>query len=151
MVDHNIFKIFIVSLSYDNRKKLCKLDVRRRPKSIGGPSHGHRLRAQKSVKTGHMCSCSLLLLLLLLHPFNGLFSRTTWISRYQKGKTSLDLNDATGDEVLGCIGISRTICKQSAPRSRQITTPTRHHWISTDRMRFFTPNQQSQSTKGKYV
>jgi len=31
-----------------------------------------------------------LLLLLLLHPFNGLFSRTTWISRYQKGKTSLD-------------------------------------------------------------
>ena len=25
-------------------------------------------------------------LLLLLHPFNGLFSRTTWISRYQKGK-----------------------------------------------------------------
>jgi len=30
------------------------------------------------------------LLLLLLHPFNGLFSRTTWVSRYQKGKTSLD-------------------------------------------------------------
>ena len=29
-------------------------------------------------------------LLLLLHPFNGLFSRTTWVSRYQKGKTSLD-------------------------------------------------------------
>jgi len=28
----------------------------------------------------------LLLLLLLLHPFNGLFSRTTWVSRHQKGK-----------------------------------------------------------------
>jgi len=27
----------------------------------------------------------------LLHPFNGLFSTTTWVSRYQKGKTSLDL------------------------------------------------------------
>jgi len=26
------------------------------------------------------------LLLLLLHPFNGLFSRTTWVSRHQKGK-----------------------------------------------------------------
>jgi len=25
------------------------------------------------------------------HPFNGLFSRTTSVSRYQKGKTSLDL------------------------------------------------------------
>ena len=24
--------------------------------------------------------------LLLLHPFNGLFSRTTWVSRHQKGK-----------------------------------------------------------------
>ena len=37
------------------------------------------------------------LLLLLLHPFNDLFSRTTWVSRYQKGKTSLDLNEARGD------------------------------------------------------
>ena len=36
----------------------------------------------------------LLLLLLLLHPFNGLFFRTTWVSRYQKGETSLDLNEA---------------------------------------------------------
>ena len=25
------------------------------------------------------------LLLLRLHPFNGLFSRTTWVSRHQKG------------------------------------------------------------------
>jgi len=33
--------------------------------------------------------------------FNGLFSRTTWVSRYQKGKTSLDLNEARGDGVLG--------------------------------------------------
>jgi len=38
-----------------------------------------------------------LLLLLLLHPFSGLFSGTTWVSRYQKGKTSLDLNEATAD------------------------------------------------------
>ena len=29
-----------------------------------------------------------------LHPFNGLFSRTTWVSRHQKGKTGLDLNGA---------------------------------------------------------
>jgi len=37
---------------------------------------------------------SLWLKALLLHPFNGLFSGTTWVSRYQKGKTSLDLNEA---------------------------------------------------------
>ena len=38
---------------------------------------------------------------LLLHPLNSFFSRTTWISRYQKGKTSPDLNDARDDGVLG--------------------------------------------------
>jgi len=43
----------------------------------------------------------LLLLLLLLHLFNDLFSRTTWVSRYQKGKTSLDLNEARDDGVWG--------------------------------------------------
>jgi len=30
--------------------------------------------------------CQLLLLLLLLHPFNGLFPRTTWVNRHQKGE-----------------------------------------------------------------
>jgi len=28
------------------------------------------------------------------NPFNGLFSRTTWVSRHQKGKTFLELNEA---------------------------------------------------------
>ena len=51
------------------------------------------------------------LLLLLLHLFNDLFSRTTWVSRYQKGKTCLDLNEARDDGVWGCSGISWTICK----------------------------------------
>ena len=87
--------------------------------------------------------------LLLLHLFNGLFSRTTWVSRYQKGKSSLDLNEARHDEVLGCSGISWTICKQSAPRSRQITTPTPHHSIFTRRMLILTPKQQCQSTEGR--
>jgi len=40
-----------------------------------------------------------LTLLLLLHPFNSLFSRTTCVSRYQTGKTSLDLNEARDDGV----------------------------------------------------
>jgi len=29
------------------------------------------------------------------HPFNGPFSGTTWVSRYQKGKTNLDFTEAT--------------------------------------------------------
>jgi len=86
-----------------------------------------------------------------LHPFNGLFSRTTWLSRHQKGKTSLDLNKARNDGVLGCSGIRWTMCKQSAPRFRQITTPTPHHLIFTGRMLYLTPDQQSQSTEGSSI
>ena len=47
-------------------------------------------------------------------------------------------------------GIIRTICKQSAPCSRQITTSTPHHSIFTGRMLFLMPNQQCQSTEGNY-
>ena len=32
------------------------------------------------------------------HPFNGPFSGTTWVSRYQKGKTNLDFTEATDSE-----------------------------------------------------
>jgi len=83
-----------------------------------------------------------------VRPFNSLFSRTTWISQHQKGQTSLDLNKARDYGVWGCSDISWTICKQSAPRSRQITTPTPNHSIFTGRMPFLTPNQQCQSTEG---
>jgi len=31
-------------------------------------------------------------------PFNGLFSRITWVSRYQKGKTNLDFTGARDSE-----------------------------------------------------
>jgi len=45
-------------------------------------------------------------------------------------------------------GISWTICKQSAACSTQITTPTPHHSIFTDRLLFLMPVQQCQSTEG---
>ena len=35
----------------------------------------------------------------ILQPFNGLFSRTTWVSRYQKGKTNLDFTGARDSEL----------------------------------------------------
>jgi len=73
--------------------------------------------------------------LLCTHPLNGLFSRTTWVSEYQKGKISLELNEARDDGILGCSGISWTIRKQSAPRCRPITTSS--------------VNQQCQSTEDK--
>ena len=59
------------------------------------------------------------------HPFNGPFSRTTRVSRYQKGKTNLDFTEARDSEwrwhQLG-------ICK-SAPRFRQKTMPAPHHSV----------------------
>jgi len=58
-----------------------------------------------------------------LHTFNGPFSETTQVSRYQKGKTNLDFTEA---REVSDRGISWAICK-SAPRSRRITTPAPHH------------------------
>ena len=55
----------------------------------------------------------------------------TLISRYRKGKIIPELNEAFRDgRVLGCSGIRWTICRQIAPCSRQITTPTPHHSLS---------------------
>jgi len=93
----------------------------------------------------------LIIILLLLHPFIGLFSRTTCVSRYQKGKTSLDFNEARYCRVLGCSGISWTICKQSAPRFRQITNTSLLDF--TGLMLFLTPKSvqalKAKSTEGK--
>ena len=102
---------------------------------------------------------SLLQALELPNPFNRLFSMTIWVScdiKYQsinqagtsKSKNSLDFNGTKDDWILGCNNISWTICKQSAPRCRQITTLTPHHSMFTGRVLFLMPNQQRQSTVG---
>ena len=49
------------------------------------------------------------------HTFNGPFCGTTQVSQYQKGKTNLDFTEARDSE--------------SAPCSRQITTPAPHHSV----------------------
>jgi len=46
----------------------------------------------------------------LLHLFNGLFSRTTRASWYQKGKTSLDLNEERNDRDLDAVDHMQTTC-----------------------------------------
>jgi len=42
-----------------------------------------------------------------LQPFNGLFSRTTWVSQYQIGKTNLDLLE---QETVSGSGINWALC-----------------------------------------
>jgi len=59
------------------------------------------------------------------HLFNGPFSGITQVSRYQKGKTYLDLTGASDSEWQWH---PRAICK-SASRSRQITMPTPHYSV----------------------
>jgi len=48
-------------------------------------------------------------------------------------------------------GISWTIYKSFAPRSRQITTPVPHHSVFTGRMPFRPPSEQRKSTGGRLV
>ena len=69
---------------------------------------------------------SIKLQLLLLHPFNGLFSRTTWVSQHQKGKPFWILLE---QEMMGWQWHQLVICKSFAPRSRQITMPVPHHSV----------------------
>jgi len=71
--------------------------------------------------------------------------------RYQKGKTSLDLNEARMMGFWDGSCISWTMSKQSAPRSRQITTPTPRQSTFTGRMLFLTPHQQRQSTESNVM
>ena len=51
-----------------------------------------RTRGNKFKLVQHHCHYD------ILQSFNGLFSRTTWVSRYQKGKTNLDFTGARDSE-----------------------------------------------------
>jgi len=47
----------------------------------------------------HLAELTLLLIELLLHLFNGHFSRTTWVSRHQKGIPFRNFTEAGDDGV----------------------------------------------------
>jgi len=77
----------------------------------------------------------------LLHPFNGLFSRTTWVSWNQKGKPFRILMKQ------GMMGWQwhqldhiQIICN---------SLQTDNHSVFTGWMPFLPPNQQQRSTEGK--
>jgi len=75
-------------------------------------------------------------------------SGTTWVSRYQKGKTrkvktNLDLLE---QEIVSGSGICWAICKSAPHPRQQCQHPTTQFF--TGRMPFLSPNQQRQSTEG---
>jgi len=88
-----------------------------------------------------------LLLLLLLHPFNGLFSRTTCLSWFQKGKTCLDLTEARW-RGFGMqwhqLDHMQTICTLLQTDNHTNTSSFKF----TDRALYLTPKQPCQSTEG---
>jgi len=89
----------------------------------------------------------LLLLLLLLHPFNDIFSRTTWVSRHQKGKP---FQISLTQEMMGWqwhqLDYMQITCASLQTDNHARTSRLN---IFTDQKPFLTPNQQRQSTEGK--
>ena len=77
-------------------------------------------------------------------PFNGLFSRTTWVSRYQKGKTNLDFTRARDSEWQWHQLGHMQACTSLQTDNHANTPPL----VFTGRMPFLPPNQQRQSTEG---
>ena len=57
------------------------------------------------------------------HPFNGPFSGTTQVSRYQKSKANLDFTEARDSEWQWHHLGRMQVC------TRQITTPALHHSV----------------------
>jgi len=82
------------------------------------------------------------------HPFNGPLSVTTWVSRYQKGTTSLDFTEARDSEwqwhqlrrLYVCISLQT-----------DNDASTHHSVFFTGRMPFLPPNQQRQGTEGMRI
>ena len=74
------------------------------------------------------------------HPFNGPFSRTTQVSRYQKGKTNLDFTEArdskvTCSETLGSLDM-RSVRYASGQTDRHTDRPAHCNTPLTYRRRY---------------
>jgi len=82
------------------------------------------------------------------HPFNGLFSRTTWVSRYQKRKTSLDFTELRDSEWQWHQLGHTQVCTSMQTDNHTSTPPLS---LFTGQMSFLPPNQQRQSTEGKVL
>ena len=71
------------------------------------------------------------------HPFNGPFSGTTQVSRYQKGKTNLDFTEATDSEwqwhqlehMQVCTSLQTDNHANTPPLSMGITPSVQHKYL----------------------
>ena len=79
-------------------------------------------------------------------PFNGPFSGTTRVSRYQKGKTDLDFTEARDSEWQWHQLGHMQVCTSPQTDNHANTPPLS---FFTGRMPFLPPNRQRQSTEGK--
>jgi len=79
------------------------------------------------------------------HPFNGPFSGTTQVSRYQTSKTNLDFTEARDSEwqwhPLGHMQVCTSLQTNNHTSTSLLS-------FFTGRMPFLLPNQQRQSTEG---
>jgi len=82
--------------------------------------------------------------LLLITTTTGLFSRTTWVSQYQKGKTNLAFTGERDSEWQSHQLGHMQVCT-SLQTDNHASTPL---LFFTGRMPFLPPNQQHQSTEG---
>ena len=80
-----------------------------------------------------------------IRPFNGPFSGTTQVSRYQKGKTNVDFTEATDSEWQWHQLNHMHVCISLQADNHAGTRPLK---IFTGQMPFLPPNQQRQSTEG---
>ena len=78
------------------------------------------------------------------HPFNGPFSGTTRVSRYQKGKTNLDFTEARDNEWQWHQLGHMQVCISLQTDNHASTPPLS---FFTGRMPFLPPNQQRHSTE----
>jgi len=73
------------------------------------------------------------------HPFNGPFSGTTQVSRYQEGKTNLDFTETRDSEwqwhELGHMQVCTLL-----QTDNHASIPPVHHSVFTGRMPFLLPN-----------
>ena len=89
-----------------------------------------------------MCALINKVLTSTLHTFNGPFSGTTQVSRYQKGKTNLDFTEARDSEWQWHQLGHMQVCTSLQADNHASTPPL----FFTGRMPFLPPNQQRQST-----
>jgi len=80
--------------------------------------------------------------------FNGPLSRTTWVRRYQKGKTNLDFTEARDSKWQWHQLGHMQVCTLLQTDNHASTSPLS---FFTGRMPFLPPNQQRQSTEGHHI